>query len=256
MQVMIWTELKKLRRSRMLLVALFGLCMVLVIVTAQGFFAGGNEAYGMEPEWYLTGVQSLGTLYALPGIIALFGSYIICRESQEDVLKSLLLIPVNMGKMVVAKVMVILVFSVGTYFVLFLAAFAVEMAFHAQVLTAAIFWHYLKIYLVDGICVFFCSVAYYLLHYRKKAGLLAQPSGSGSLLLYHDLCGKPGNHIQTVSAGGCVHAFRVLRIHPGGNPAQCDFDGVVRYDIRHPDLSAEQKGRFAVKLWHQVLSEA
>ena len=144
MQVMIWTELKKLRRSRMLLVALFGLCMVLVIVTAQGFFAGGNEAYGMEPEWYLTGVQSLGTMYALPGIIAL-----------EDVLKSLLLIPVNMGKMVVAKVMVILVFSVGTYFVLFLAAFAVEMAFHAQVLTAAIFWHYLKIYLVDGICVFF-----------------------------------------------------------------------------------------------------
>ena len=92
---------------------------------------------------------------ALPGIIALFGSYIICRESQEDVLKSLLLIPVNMGKMVVAKVMVILVFSVGTYLVLFLAAFAVEMAFHAQVLTAAIFLHYLKIYLVDGICVFF-----------------------------------------------------------------------------------------------------
>ena len=139
MQVMIWTELKKLRRSRMLLVALFGLCMVLVIVTAQGFFAGGNEAYGMEPEWYLTGVQSLGTMYALPGIIALFGSYIICRESQEDVLKSLLLIPVNMGKMVVAKVMVILVFSGGTYLLLFLAAFAVEMAFHAQVLQQRFF---------------------------------------------------------------------------------------------------------------------
>ena len=253
MQVMIWTELKKLRRSRMLLVALFGLCMVLVIVTAQGFFAGGNEAYGMEPEWYLTGVQSLGTLYALPGIIALFGSYIICRESQEDVLKSLLLIPVNMGKMVVAKVMVILVFSVGTYLVLFLAAFAVEMAFHAQVLTAAIFLHYLS----GGWNLrFLRSAAHYLLHYRKEAGLLAQPSGSGSLLVHHDLRGKPGNHIQTVSAGGCVHAFRVLRIHPGGNLAQCDFDGVVRYDIRHPDLSAEQKGRFAVKLWHQVLSEA
>ena len=236
MQVMIWTELKKLRRSRMLLVALFGLCMVLVIVTAQGFFAGGNEAYGMEPEWYLTGVQSLGTMYALPGIIALFGSYIICRESQEDVLKSLLLIPVNMGKMVVAKVMVILVFSVGTYGSDFLALS--QNRFGGWNLR------------------FLRSVAYYLLHYRKKAGLLAQPSGSGSLLLYHDLCGKPGNHIQTVSAGGCVHAFRVLRIHPGGNPAQCDFDGVVRYDIRHPDLSAEQKGRFAVKLWHQVLSEA
>lgn len=79
MQVMIWTELKKLRRSRMLLVALFGLCMVLVIVTAQGFFAGGNEAYGMEPEWYLTGVSpgnavcaaghhcAVRQLYHLPG---------------------------------------------------------------------------------------------------------------------------------------------------------------------------------------------
>ena len=242
MQVMIWTELKKLRRSRMLLVALFGLCMVLVIVTAQGFFAGGNEAYGMEPEWYLTGVQSLGTLYALPGIIALFGSYIICRESQEDVLKSLLLIPVNMGKMVVAKVMVILVFSVGTYLVLFLAAFAVEMAFHAQVLTAAIFLHYLKIYLVDGICVFFAVLPIICFITEKK--------------LDYWLSLLAAEVYSFITAGGCVHAFRVLRIHPGGNPAQCDFDGVVRYDIRHPDLSAEQKGRFAVKLWHQVLSEA
>lgn len=76
-------RIEKLRRSRMLLVALFGLCMVLVIVTAQGFFAGGNEAYGMEPEWYLTGVQSLGTLYALPGIIALFGSYIIAGRARK-----------------------------------------------------------------------------------------------------------------------------------------------------------------------------
>ena len=206
MQVMIWTELKKLRRSRMLLVALFGLCMVLVIVTAQGFFAGGNEAYGMEPEWYLTGVQSLGTMYALPGIIALFGSYIICRESQEDVLKSLLLIPVNMGKMVVAKVMVILVFSVGTYLVLFLAAFAVEMAgpygsdFLALSQNLSGGWN----------LRFLRSVAHYLFHYRKEAGLLAQPFGSGSLLVHHDLRGKPGNHIQTVSGGSCVHAFRVL----------------------------------------------
>lgn len=42
---------------------------------------------------------------------------------------------------------------------------------------------------------------------------------------------------------------------PGGL-VECDFDGFVRYDIRHTDLSAEQKRRFAVKLWHQVLSEA
>lgn len=133
----------------------------------------------------------LGTMYALPGIIALFGSYIICRESQEDVLKSLLLIPVNMGKMVVAKVMVILVFSVGTYFVLFLAAFAVEMAFHAQVLTAAIFgtisksiW-WMEFAFSSQCCLLSASLP-------KKAGLLAQPSGSGSLLLITIFVGNLG----------------------------------------------------------------
>ena len=169
MQVMIWTELKKLRRSRMLLVALFGLCMVLVIVTAQGFFAGGNEAYGMEPEWYLTGVQSLGTMYALPGIIALFGSYIICRESQEDVLKSLLLIPVNMGKMVVAKVMVILVFSVGTYLCAVSSSLCRGNGFSCPGPYSSDFLALSQNLSGGWNLRFLRRVAYYLLHYRKEA---------------------------------------------------------------------------------------
>ena len=84
MRTSILCEFNKLRRSKILFVALFGIVMILVIVAAQGFYAGGDTVYGMEPEWFLTGVQSLGTMYAIPGIIALFGCYVFCREMQED----------------------------------------------------------------------------------------------------------------------------------------------------------------------------
>ena len=76
MRTSILCEFNKLRRSKILFVALFGIVMILVIVAAQGFYAGGDTVYGMEPEWFLTGVQSLGTMYAIPGIIALFGCYV------------------------------------------------------------------------------------------------------------------------------------------------------------------------------------
>lgn len=65
MRTSILCEFNKLRRSKILFVALFGIVMILVIVAAQGFYAGGDTVYGMEPEWFLTGVQSLGTMYAI-----------------------------------------------------------------------------------------------------------------------------------------------------------------------------------------------
>ena len=37
----------------------------------------------------MTAAQSLATFYVLPAVIALLGSYMICREEQEDTLKSL-----------------------------------------------------------------------------------------------------------------------------------------------------------------------
>ena len=58
MRTSILCEFNKLRRSKILFVALFGIVMILVIVAAQGFYAGGDTVYGMEPEWFLTGVEA------------------------------------------------------------------------------------------------------------------------------------------------------------------------------------------------------
>ena len=73
MRTLILCEFKKLRRAKILFVAIFGIAMILVIVAAQGFYAGKDAIYGVEPEWFLTGVQALGTMYAIPGTIAQVG---------------------------------------------------------------------------------------------------------------------------------------------------------------------------------------
>lgn len=154
MGALIICEVKKLRRSRIVFIALFGMLLILFIVAAQGFYAGGDMDYGMEPEWFLTGVQSLGTLYAMPGIIALLGSYIFCRELREDVLKSMRIVPVDIPEMLASKIILISVFSVGLYFLLFLSSFAIEAVLHAQALSLEMFFKYCRMYFIDGICIF------------------------------------------------------------------------------------------------------
>lgn len=154
MKILLWAEVHKLRRSRILWVLAFGIAMVLLIVAAQGQFAGNDDQYGLEPEWFLTGVQSLGTFYALPGLIALLGSYIICREKQDDTLKSLLIIPVEEGKMLLAKMIMTFFCSVGVYLLLFFCAWGLEFYLHSQVLTLQLFARYCKMYLLDGVGVF------------------------------------------------------------------------------------------------------
>ena len=57
--------------------------------------------------------------YVRPAVIALLGSYMICREEQEDTLKSLWLIPVDEVKLTLTKMVLALVFSVLIYLRLF-----------------------------------------------------------------------------------------------------------------------------------------
>lgn len=74
----------------------------------------------------MTAAQSLATFFVLPAVIALFGSYMICREEQEDTMKSLQLIPVNETKLIVAKMIITLAFSILIYLLLFLITVSVE----------------------------------------------------------------------------------------------------------------------------------
>ena len=79
----------------------------------------------------MTAAQSLATFYVLPAVIALLGSYMICREEQEDTLKSLRLIPVDEVKLTTCQNdTVTFVFSVLIYLLLFAITFSVELILH------------------------------------------------------------------------------------------------------------------------------
>ena len=102
MELLLWAERRKLRRSKILWIAGFATVMVALIVFAQGQFTFYESRYIDGAGWFMTAAQSLATFYVLPAVIALLGSYMICREEQEDTLKSLRLIPVDEVKLTLA----------------------------------------------------------------------------------------------------------------------------------------------------------
>ena len=118
MKALIWAEHRKLRRSKIVWIAVFAIVMVAVIVFAQGQFSFGEKRYIEGVGWFMTAAQSLATFFLLPAVIALLGSYLICREEQEDTMKSLHLIPINESKMMSAKMVVTLLLSLLLYFLL------------------------------------------------------------------------------------------------------------------------------------------
>ena len=103
MELLLWAERRKLRRSKILWIAGFATVMVALIVFAQGQFTFYERRYIDGAGWFMTAAQSLATFYVLPAVIALLGSYMICREEQEDTLKSLRLIPVDEVKLTLSK---------------------------------------------------------------------------------------------------------------------------------------------------------
>ena len=120
--------------------------------------------------WFMTAAQSLATFYVLPAVIALLGSYMICREEQEDTLKSLRLIPVDEVKLTLAKMILAFVFSVLIYLLLFAITFLVEAVLHLEVLSVGLVLENLKIYFLDGVGVFFAISPIIALVARMKKG--------------------------------------------------------------------------------------
>ena len=106
----------------------------------------------------------------LPAVIALLGSYMICREEQEDTLKSLRLIPVDEVKLTLTKMVLALVFSVLIYLLLFVITFLIEAVLHFEALSIGLVLGNLKTYLLDGIGVFFAISPIIALVARMKKG--------------------------------------------------------------------------------------
>lgn len=123
-----------------------------------------------DAGWYMTMVQPWATMFVLPAIIAMLGSYMICREEQDDTLKSLLLIPVNETALTAAKMIITFVLSILIYLLLFAITLAVELILHHADLSIGMVLFFLKSYLLEGIGVFLAvSPIIALVSYIKKA---------------------------------------------------------------------------------------
>lgn len=153
---LLFVEFKKLHRIKLIPLVVFAMFITLGTVFIQGQFSYTGVKYINVSGWYMKQVQSLATYFVLPGIIALLGSYIVCREEQEDVLKSLKLIPVDEKNMLLAKMSITFLLSVFIYAMLFIASAIIEMILHttADAMEMSEIIHFLVVYVLSGVGVF------------------------------------------------------------------------------------------------------
>ena len=170
MKELLWAEKQKLRHSKIIWITVFAVIMVAVIVFAQGQFVFNGSRYVDGAGWFMTASQSLATFYVLPAVLALLGSYMICREELEDTMKSLQLIPVNETKLTAAKMIVSLIFSILIYLLLFIITFSVEAILHFQSLSIGLVLGFLKTYLLDGLGIFLAISPIIALVAKMKKG--------------------------------------------------------------------------------------
>lgn len=170
MSKMLWAEWRKLRRSSIILLTIFATVLIAVIVLVAGRETTIDGFYLSDAGWYMTMVQPWATMFVLPAIIAMLGSYMICREEQDDTLKSLLLIPVSETALTAAKMIVTFILSVLIYLLLFAITLTTEMLLHCSDLSVGMVHHFFKSYLLEGIGVFLAvSPIIALVSYAKKA---------------------------------------------------------------------------------------
>lgn len=170
MKQLLWAERQKLRRSKIVGIAVFATVLAALVVFAQGQFSFGDYRYIEGAGWFMTAAQSLATFFFLPAVIALLCSYMICREEQEDTIKALRLIPVNEARLTTAKMIVALLFSIFIYLLLFAITVSVEAMLHWQALSAGMVMSCLKIYLLDGVGIFLALSPLFTLVARIKKG--------------------------------------------------------------------------------------
>lgn len=174
MKNLIWAEWKKLRRSSIVLFTVIATILIAAIVLFAGQGATIEGYYLDDPGWYMTMVQPWATMFVLPAVISMLGSYMICREEQDDTLKSLLLIPVSEIKLTAAKMMVTFVLSVLIYLLLFAITLITELILHCSGVSVGMALHFFKCYLLEGIGVFLAvSPIIALVSYTKKSYWLA-----------------------------------------------------------------------------------
>lgn len=171
---LLWAERQKLRRSSIVLLTIFATVLIAIVVLIGGNSMDLEGQYIDKAGWYMTMVQPWATLFVIPAVIALLGSYMVCREEQDDTMKSLRLIPVNEVKLTVVKLIITFAFSIFVYLLLFTITFLTEVFLHFSDLSAGMVLEFLKTYFFEGIGVFLAvSPIIALVSYTKKNYWLA-----------------------------------------------------------------------------------
>lgn len=171
MQTLLWAEFQKLRRSNITFFTVFATVLVAVVVFISGkTMVYDNQFTTNAAGWYMTIAQVWATIFVIPAVIALLGSYMICREEQDDTMKSLRLIPINEAKLTVAKMIVTFIFSILIYLLLFIITFLTEVILHFNDLSMGMIFSCLKMYLLEGVGVFLAvSPIIAIVPYLKKS---------------------------------------------------------------------------------------
>ena len=170
---LLWAECQKLRRPSIALLTIFAAVLAAIVV-----FIGGNsmdlEGQYIDSAGGMTMVRPWATLLVIPAVIALLGSYMVCREEQDGTMKTLRLIPVNEIKLTIAKLIVTFIFSIFVYVLLFIITFLTEAYLHFSDLSAEMDLDFLKTYFLEGIGVFLAvSPIIAFITYTKKSYCLA-----------------------------------------------------------------------------------
>lgn len=170
MKQLLWAERRKLRRSKIVWIVIFSVVMVGMIVFAQGQFTFHGLRYVDGAGWFMTAAQSLATFYVFPAVIALLGSYMICREEQEDTMKSLRLVPIEEMQLMIAKMVTAMAVSIFVYLLLFGITFAVEAVLHVKDLSVSMVLGFFYMYFVNGVGIYFAVLPIVALVACRKQG--------------------------------------------------------------------------------------
>lgn len=175
MRILLWAEFQKLRRSNIVMFTVFATILAAVFVILGGKTMSYSEQVTTNGVgWYMTITQVWATMFVLPAVVALMGSYMICREEQDDTIKSLRIIPVDETKLTAAKMIVAFVLCILTYLLLFVITFLTEAVLHFSALSTEMVLDFLKMYFLDGVGVFFAvSPIIAIVPYMKKSYWLA-----------------------------------------------------------------------------------
>ncbi len=167
MRKLLWAERQKMRRSKIIWIAVCATIMLagLVFVEGLSIYEGEELHYGRKilhhgmrqidgPGWYMDEAELLGIFLALPAVVALVGSYSICREQTDDTIKSLRLIPIDEAKLTVAKMILTFTLSILLFLLLFMITCIVEMVMHFSELSVQLVFSCFKEYVLDGVGTF------------------------------------------------------------------------------------------------------